>query len=705
MSTFRQMRVDVVGNVSGFLAAMNQANLGTSRFEQGLKRTNKEAGLFQKQLLAIGTTARYALAGQVIFGITGAIQKLAEFKSQLGSIDAVAGQVDRNGHFHSMGNQLNDVGNEAILLSNKLGIATTDVQAYMQRFFSSFNVPPGTRGLKDMESFVNRVASLQVQFGAEAGDPQQLAGGIAGLIHNIPGGTKNIPGNTALIANLISNLVSKTPNITGRDIARDIGRIGATMTIARMTPQQAFAVWGQAGMSGGSSSVIGRGVAQLLGTSLLHPQSPAQLAAFRQVGLPTDPNALQQMGGMKVLMQMMQRVAKPGFRVGNRQALLDENLQDDESLRAANIKGVDLTLLYNLFGRQESVRQFVNLLGQDGVQGMQRWLGQQKKAIDVDQQKERFDAALQQKTLLRFTQARQNLSMQLVSGIAWPLENMIAKPVIGVSNLAARHPHATQAATGALLGLAGAEGLRRLGAFGAAAKIGGAGKLGKFGRFLGMAGNVESAAIAEAIKKEELPAAIAGQVADGTRANPFWVIVSPMSRTVGGIPDPVAPGGPGTPGGIVGGSKSWWNKIPKVIPLGAGGLALGAAAVGAAVLSAGGAGYQGEEGHLAFGVRRDKNGKLVIDPSKAGGHSFAQRGIGELASPLLAAMEKSKLQDKDIQRIEVQGEAKADLKIRLVDKTGKEVVVQEHKGVPVRIWQANAAPTSKGRPGKRTKHG
>jgi hypothetical protein len=543
-TSYRRLQVDVTGSESGFTASMNRVVAGLTRVGSGLRQGGNDAGLFSKQLMAIGTTARYALAGQLVFGITGALSRLGDFKAELGTIDSLAGQIDKNQNFTSIGNQLNAVGTEAILMSNKFGIAVGDVESYMQRFFSSFDVPGGVQGrMRSMDAFVERVSELQAMMGSEAGDPQALAGGIAGLISQIPGGRQDIPGNTKRIANMIAYMTRVTPNITGRDISRDIGRVGATMTLANMTPEQAFSVWGVAGMAGGSASVIGRGVAQLLGSSLLHPNTPAQQRAYMMAGLPTDPTTLRQMGGMNILERMLRYVG-PNARIRNRGALSDENICDADAIRAAGVSGINLTAIYQMLGRQESVRQFVNLLGQGGVKALRAYIDHQQQAIKVDQQRQRYEAAAHQRTLLRFSQARQNLSMSLVNAADWPIEHLIADPVIGISNQMARHKTATQVGIAGALGIAAASRLRALSAF----RTGG--RFGRAGRALGILGNAQREAIGGAITAEELPAAIAGGKTDGTRANPYWVIISPLSWSVG------SPGGFMSPTGAAGGKAA-----------------------------------------------------------------------------------------------------------------------------------------------------
>lgn len=674
MSTsYRRLQVEVAGHVSGFMAAMNQVMSGTTRVGQGFRQGSRDAGLFEKQILAIGTTARYALAGQLVFGITASISKLADFKAELGTIDSLAGSIDKNQNFRSLGGQLDEVGTQAVLMSNKFGIAVGDVESYMQRFFSSFDVSKmGVKGrISAMDAFVGRVGQLQAMMGAEAGDPQALAGGIAGFIQQVPKYRRNIPRGTKDVANLVAFLTRETPNITGRNISTDIGRIGASMKIANMTPEQVFAVWGLAGKAGGSASVIGRGITQLLGSSLLNPKTPQQIAAYQGAGLPTDPSTLRSMGGMQILARMLQYVGKSGVRIKNPRALTDESLGDPEALAAAGVSNVNLTGIYHLLGRQESVRQFVQLLGQGGVKALQAYIKHQNQAIKVDQQRQRYEAAASQRVLTRVTQARSNLGMTLVAGASWPLEHLYADPVIGLSNLAARHRTSTQLAMGGALGYGAVRMLKRV-----------------------ISSRKAGGLVGGAISAEELPNVIQGGATDGTRANPFWVIISPLSWSVG------SPGGFSSP--VPSGDKtrlpSIFGKIPKGTAL-RGGVAA-AVAVGLAADSY--LLYQGLSARAPNVVGRGRFSNLV----QSGGHFFnAMPGGGRLTPAtedpaLQAALAAAHIRAQDVQQIQVTGKAKMDVDVNVHHPDGS--VTRVHKrGVPVQLIPAKQFPTSGGKPRKK----
>lgn len=591
MSTYRRMSVDVQGRDSGFTAMLNRMNAGLSRVGMGLRSSGRDAGLFSNQIKAIGTTARYYLAGQLVFGVMSAVNSLGEFKTQLGSVDALASQIDRNGNLQGLGDQLNDVGSQAILMSNKFGVAVEDVESYMQRFFSSFN-PPGTakQRVAEMESYTTAILQLTASLGSEAGDPQKLAGGLTGLINAVPGGRRH-PGRTAgTIADYFAVLLRETPSLTGADIAGAAGRFASAKSLARMTVPQILSTFGVAAQTGGSPSVIIRGITQLLGQSLLHPTRPQSLQTYQAANLPTDPNALASMGGQAVLEKLITYVQSGGPQgsAGRRQ---------------------NLDAIYNAFSRQESVRQFVNLIAQGGVPALRRFNGQLQEGAKNHMAAQMADRRLRQSTLIRMQQARHNLGISVVGSGDWAIEHLIADPMIGISNFDARHRTTTQGVLAGGIGLGAANALRRLGAF---KRFGG--RFGKLGKFIGAASSVEQAAISGAISKEELPAAIAGGKTDGTRANPFWVIISPLSWSVG------SPGGFSSPNPNMPAEQKLLDDAKKIgrkgaVPFGAAWRAIGIG--GAATISAALA-VPGAVEHVA---------RLFYGPSRAvpAGHPLLSR--------------------------------------------------------------------------------
>lgn len=649
MSTRRRLEVEVVATVGGFTAAMNRVNAGITRVSQGFRRGGSDANYFSRQLMAVGTTARYYLAGRLIFGIQSAITNLADFKTQLGEVDALASRVNQHGQLTGLGDQLDKVGESALLMSNKFGIAIPDIEQYMQRFFSSFN-PPGSakQRVAEMNQYTTAILNLTTALGTEAGDPSKLAGGLTGLINAMPGGRKH-PGATAkTISDYFAVLLRQTPSLTGADIASAAGRFASAKTLAKMSVPQILSAFGVAAQTGGSPAVMIRGITQLLGQSLMHPTRPQSLRTYQMAGLPTDPNALAGMGGQKVLERLITFVQQggPAGSPGRR---------------------TNLDAIYNAFSRQESVRQFVNILAQGGVPALRAFNRSLQEGAKESMAKQMADKRLRQSTLLRMQKASTSLGVSLVSGADWPLEHLVADPLIATSNAAIKHRTTTQAVIGGALALGAGNALRRLGAFR------GMGRLGKFGRFLGAATGIEQAAIGGAISKEELPAAISGGATDGTRSNPFWVIISPLSWSLGGPTGTGIGGGGGDSPGFLG---KLWKKGGRIVPLGKG------TGVAAVVLAGGYAGYEAGQ----YLGRHVNTNKIIADyvTGKRG------KGVDWLGHDIKRPSE-----------VEVKGQASVDVRVHLVDKKGQEIGVHEKKGVPVKLWNAKQYPSSKGKPGSR----
>lgn len=673
MST-RRLSVEVVGNASSFYAMMNRMTQGVSKFGAGLRSSNRDTQQSSKYLMALGTTLRYAFAGRVLFGIQNAINNLGEFKTQLGEIDALAGQFNKQDKWVGLGSQLDEVGKSALLMSNRFGIAVGDVETYMQRFFSSFNPGGSAKSqVKQMNDYTNSILNLASAIGSEAGDPQKLASGLTGLINALPGGRKN-PGKAAeTISNYFAAVLKATPGLTGADIATAAGRFASAKSLARMSVPDILSVFGVAAQTGGSPAVIIRGMTQLLGQSLLHPTRPQSLRTYEAAGLPTDPNMLAKLGGTKVLDKLISFVQSGGPQ-------------------GSKGRQMNLDAIYNAFSRQESVRQFVNILANGGVPAIKEFSDQLKKANKENLVKKMADVRLQQSLLMRMRNAGTNAGIALLAGADWPLENLVARPTIYASNAMIRHPKATQIAVSTALGLGAANSLRRLGAFN--------GRFGGLGRFLGAANTAEQALVGGAISKEELPAAISGGATDGTRANPFWVVISPLSWSLG------SPTGGGSSSGGVGGG--FLGKLP-----------LGLAGRVAGGIGAGFILGKGLWDYMSNPSKAPKGGKswswAIQHPvgsveSTLGdifgrGNSTFDRAVSlKKNQPLLAALTQAGLVNQylhgQIQRITFEGNPKADLTIKLVDQHGKTISIQEQKGVPI-IPKAKVFPSSQGKAGSR----
>jgi hypothetical protein len=521
---------------------------GVENAAQRVARTGSRLGWWGQELKAIGTTIRYAFAGSIVYGLVTATDSLAQFNNRLGEVDGLAAKVV-GGNLVGLGKELNDVGDFALQTSNKFGLAADGISQFITKFFSS-NLPGG---IAQMRGFVEEMARMQLVLGGEVGDPQALAGGVAGMLHAT--GTQANPTKGARrMGNIFAELTRLSPGLTGVDITRDIGRLSGAATAMRMTPEEIFAVYGTASMAGGSTPVIGRGVAQLLTSSLLNPKSKDQRAAFLQMGLPTDPNALRAKGGWNVLQQMMRATGGSSITSAQRQSLL--NIEDPaEALSQAGISGPNVSLLTKAVGRIESVRQLLNISAVGGTEALDKFRESLLTATRENRAAQREKLIQDRRALTLAANAQKNLQLQVVRSIE-PLLNPVARGLKRISDWSVgQDPKATgaviaggisaQVASKVFLGM-GLGGL----AAGGLSRIPGVGRvLGRFGgAFPGAGGAIANAPQMAAAALVGSGLGAFSSKATGQRSDPLWVVVDPLSWFMPGAPKGGM--GPGGDGGI-----------------------------------------------------------------------------------------------------------------------------------------------------------
>jgi hypothetical protein len=682
---------------------------------QELVRNQRQMGVWGSQVRAIGTTIRYALAGAIVYGVATAVSSLGEFENKLGEIDSLAARLGADGKLIGLGDQLDAVGDRALQVSNKFGIAATDIQSFMTRFYSSFDIPQSRVAMNIMSDWIEQMGRLSLI--TEGADPNVMGGGVAGFIQpRTRGRPGRIVPETERMIDIIAETLRLTPTIRGEDIARDIGRLGAAQTAMRMTPEQVFAVYGTAGLLGGSPAVIGRGITQLLASEILKPQTEAQREAFGQAGLPTDPGQLRRMGGWRVLMQMMRAVQTGPISFRNQQALAAEDLTDEEAIRAAGVRGINATLASNLFGRQESFRQFLNLLAVGGPKAMQDFIDNLDDATKAHRGEQRAQLVLDRRYMQQAREASRNLTLQIVRGFAGPLR--VYSQVIGrLSEEAIRHQTTTTAAVGAvgggILTARVTRALARRGMFGR----------GTLARRMagGRAVDLMELPVTAAMVAEAAPSLIEGAVGTGSRAQPVWVVLHPWSWLQPGAPSFEGGGGGGTPIIPIGGpgrvrrAFQWAARnrglVGGVAALA--GLPLAARQVDDWLLSREEGGREIPEGNFprlhslarqrGFGMQHERTlgQQRIIE-------AFTRRYIGAQTAELRLARLANALDERASRSqgaasgggpFQIAGQAVVALEIGLTPDAAKVVTVKgEKKGVPVRLWTV-PRPQHRGRPG------
>jgi len=252
-------------------ADLNQIKSGFSQVNQATGQSGKQLGYWGQQMRALGTTIRYALAGSVVYGVITAISSLSQFQVKLGEIDAIATQVTSSGKLKGVGNELENLGTDALKMSVKFGLAVTDVQEYMRSFYSAFDAPSGKAGVKQASGLADMMSQFTVAAGAdEMGDPKQMIAGISALM-----GGKYKPKRGQQMGSMLYAMLQESPTLWGQDVATSVGQLAPAKIAGRMTPEQIFAVLLQASKAGGSPGMITQNVRQLLTQSLVAPKSAA----------------------------------------------------------------------------------------------------------------------------------------------------------------------------------------------------------------------------------------------------------------------------------------------------------------------------------------------------------------------------------------------------------------------------------------------
>lgn len=493
----------------------------------------RQMGLWGNQMKALGTTLRYAFAGSIVYGVATAITSLGEFEAKLGEIDAVAADV-QGGNLVSLGDRLEDLGTRALITSNKYGIAVSNIQDFQRAFFSAGFTQQATRNIDQAQKWADTLA--QVQLFAEGADPTKLGTGIAGLIANT-GGRANPGAAAGRFRDLIYGVLKYSNVFRGEDISRDIGRLSAAGPALNMTPEQIFAIYGSAGAAGGSGAVIGRGIAQLLTASLANPKSKDQKMAFAQLGLPTTPGQLRQLGGMEILRRLLEGIG-PISPSGAR-GLRSEDLTDEEALAGSGVGGNRIDLLYKAIGRMESVRQVLNLAATGGIESIEAFERRIREAEKNHQGAQAAEIANNRRWYQQMNEAQKNLRTSLARGVEPALEDF-GNAVKDASDFVVKHPRESAAVVGGGLAVAtimkiitGAGIGNILTRIPGINRIPGIGRAGQLGPAMLVGSGVGAFA----------------STGTGTRADPIWVVIDPLSWFFPGAPNnsqnQLPGGGPG----------------------------------------------------------------------------------------------------------------------------------------------------------------
>lgn len=696
-----QLRADMRRNV-GSLTDLDRKMDGSSR----------KMGIWGRQMQAMATTLRYAFAGAVIYGVAKAITGLGDFEKQLGAIDSLVGTVGANNKWDRLSVNIEKIGDAALLTSNKYGVAISDIQSAQQRFASTFSRSdkslfasgPGgaAKYTKEMNDYVDTLARLQLI--AEGASTEQMGNAVGGFASAM--NIKNPGAFAKRFLNMWAYVRAQTPTLTGEDLSRDVGMLGQAAQTTGMTPQQIMALYGIAQESGGNPATTSRAFGQLMRASLLHPIKKESKAAYQAAVGTSDPTALRKLGGLEVIRRLLAYVAPHGTTMSKAQkrTLADETLDPGEAAQEARLRGVNLTRAYSLFGRTESTRGFLSLLAQGGPDAIKKFI---KGLSDAERDMlgiAQTNQANERNYWNRLKTAQANLPMQLIRGPLAPIIAGMARGMKRASDFTVHHPDAARIAVGGAIGAVAAGRL-----------LMGTGVLGKLpgplGRFLGRNANRAGAMVAGSGLGAFDTKAL------GTRSDPLWVVIDPISWLMPAAPDGMG-GGSSTIVGGTGGKNSILKKAPWL--LAGTGLGTAAALAGGGMAGLGVLAWldsrsnQTTKDMTAFGTSHkwSRNilnkmfaGQKLTDPERqalayiniASGAGSSGRGKEYAKKAHDVLMDQQNRGGGSFQNVQIEGNIGATVVVKLVDSKGR-ALTEERVHVPVTKLPVNPNnPQSRGK--------
>lgn len=531
------------------LRADLERNIGTmSRSRSEFRRSSNQLNAWGQQMRAIGTTIRYAFAGAIVYSVAQAINSLTQFEAKMGDIAALATTFDPGTGAARVTNDISLLADNILLQSLRLGRPVEDIQQQVQTLYSSFDVPEGRRGLQMIDRMTETITKLgRVAEITSVADMQKLSEGVIGMAFSLGRGPQDIP----RMADIIATITAESVGFRGGVLAGGLGRLASAAQIGNVTPEQLASLVITASRAGGSPMVIVRGISQLMRT-IARPTTPRELGAYRALGLPTDPATLREMGGFNIVQAMIERVRAGGgltiSQAGRR--LTEEQLADMGDITdpaQIGVRGPMAKVMFDLFGRAESLQQFVILLNQ-GNDVLNKFTSRAKSNKGVVEAM--FGSAFEESQLIRAANAWRVFGIQFARNFD-PVLQAVGAGIEAVSEFSITHKRLTMGVTLGTGGtLLGARLLRRL------IPRGALGRLGRVGRLAGAASAIGDTAITGALAAEAAPAILSG-MGQGSRAAPFWVIIHPTTWAMPGTPQ----GGFGGPGG----------NIPPVVATSGGG--------------------------------------------------------------------------------------------------------------------------------------
>lgn len=446
------------------LAVQGQIEAAMLRGGRAAGQQTRQLSAMEQQFRALGTTIRYALAGGLVFGITGLVGKLNQLQQQLGLIAAIGPTAGVSFNKSQLGDFLNQIEQRAVDARTPVN----ELNSSVINFLSTVQNSPRNE-IPDIVANIG-IASKLAQTPVE-----DLTKAVTTL--NIGAGRQNNLKNINALLREWYHLIATAPGgiAAAPQIAQQLGPLASVAQFGRLTPEQMFGFTLGSLRFGATPSTALRGTQYFL-QSLFQPTG-AQAKALSAAGF--TPTRLKSEGGAKFVIDYLNYVRNLGAnaspttlrKFGNQ---VDLNPDTEAALAPnQNIQGYSpqaLAFLRKTLGRIHGIRTAAVLIAQlqrrgqiqsltEDLQDMhQLW---QNEGKFVNEYKNAVKNYQKQTPLQAAAIGLNTLSTQLQTAIA-PLANIVAGGITATSQAAAKHPHETQFALAGGAALVAALGLGRL---------------------------------------------------------------------------------------------------------------------------------------------------------------------------------------------------------------------------------------------------
>jgi len=499
------------------IAQMGTVSQGFGNIARSINDTTRLSTRLNDQWRALGTTIRYAVAGQAIFGLTRMIGQLKDVQQQLGLMQAIGepagGGIFSDNAIKQMGDSLRQASVDSLTPINEINDATINYLSTVQGVKQS-ELPDIIKNIGQaaklsqtpVEDLTKAASTLNVAFGRQNNfkNISEFNRMWFALIKTAPGGVSAAPE----IAAQIPTLASMFQMAPGRSVS------------PRLAQAQMMSLTLGAVRTGAPPAVAMRGLTYLL-QSVAQPTGGAAKAL---AGIGITPQFVERRGVYAATMKLLRTITNTG-RIGAISAIPDDQLDDQSNL--PGIPAAEMTRLRKMIPRIHGIRAAIILAHQLRQRGNVQSLNQDLQMMVNEQNNNVDDAhnmALAWKNFQKRAKLQQasiainNMALQVAQTFEPVLNWSAGHLVTGPQHWAQNHPKWThRLAWGGLAAIGGITVGRMLGG----GKL--LGKLPLFNRLFGGGGGGLGHALVEANAAKAMMAG--GATLGASPTNPLYVVV------------------------------------------------------------------------------------------------------------------------------------------------------------------------------------